>query len=144
VVEEFIRRGLERREADNRSKAHTHTLTSTSQTATPSSKKDDILLLKGKIIEQLGLGTEMSYPPLPRRKILDAIKEVEDVMDDRSANARLGRLIAHGLCVELDRVKGMVRPIKFKSAFDDMEAVAISEQEIKRKEAEDIFSRYNN
>jgi hypothetical protein len=122
-----VEKGLIREEGPAK---HTHTLTP---------KIDDILLLKGRLIQHFGLEDEERYPPLPKRKILDAIKVVEGLKDDRPARDRLGVLLSRGLCIELNHVRGMTKPIKFKSEYEDIGAV---QEEIKRKEADLVVAKW--
>jgi hypothetical protein len=51
------------------------------------------------------------------REVLNAIKVVEGLTDDRPAKDRLNLLVSRKLCVELNQGKGMTRLIKFKSAY---------------------------
>lgn len=123
---------------DKQTQIHTHT-------STP--QRDEILLLKGRLIEHFGLQNEEHYDDVKftRREFLNAIKVVERITDDRPAKARLNLLLSRKLCIELNQGKGMTQLMKFKSAFEKAEAKAKSQEEIKRKQEEEaILAKYGD
>lgn len=134
-VENFINQGIAAFKRQTADEKHTHTLP----------ERDDILLLKGRLIEHFGLENEEHYDNVKftKREFLNAIKVVERITDDRPAKARLNLLLSRKLCVELNQGKGTTQLMKFKSAYENVEAKAKSQEELKKNnEADAVVAKW--